>query len=151
MSLGLDPAPLEPPSGYNRIDTGSSPLHRANLLAELTGQEAEARMMPNEQDGEQALLEEFRTLLDEKKPILVGSRKERFPGEPLPFSREEFSFSHAFEVVQIVGDKIQVRNPWGFVDGQPTDPPPMGVQTFWEYFRNYGASGNRTDGYATLR
>src|SRR5690606_7672808 len=108
--------------------------------------------MPNEQQGEQALLDEFRDRLADGKPILVGTRP-RVQGESNPYRGQGvFSFSHAYEVVEVGNNKIQLRNPWGPDElGNSSDPPPMDVHTFWEYFRNYNPDGSRTGYYSTLR
>jgi len=140
---GLPPALSDAPTGYNRIDIGSTAYQRADLLARLTGEAAEVRGMPGEQQGEQALLDAFRDQLTAGKPVLVGTRLERTQGELYPFNVES---GHAYEVAKIEGDKVHLHNPWG----PQFNPAPMDVTTFWEYFRGYNHDGSRNGLYTTL-
>jgi len=148
---GLPPSPDEAPKGYDRLDMGTDHYQRADLLAALTGEEAEVRPIPDERQGEQALLYEFCVRLAARKPILVETRR-NLPGEREPFPRHTFAFGHVYEVVRIDHDRIYLRNPWGEdAWGRPSDPPPMDAPTFWEYCRDYNADGSRTGLYSTLR
>ncbi|HEY6738808.1 MAG TPA: hypothetical protein VI076_08145, partial [Actinopolymorphaceae bacterium] len=140
---GLPPSPQDAPTGYDRIDIGSTAYQRADLLAELTGEEAEVRDIPDEQQGEQALLDEFRDRLDAGKPVLVGTRGMLSGSELMPYG---VYAGHAYEVTKIDGDKIHLRNPWG-----RRHPAPMEATTFWEYFRWYNQDGSRSGQYTTLK
>lgn len=142
---GLPPAPADAPTGYNRIDIGSNAYQRADLLAKLTGEEAEVRQIPNEQLGDQALLDAFRDQLADDKPVLVGSRGERSSGELIPYIN--FAFGHVYEVTKVEGGKIHMSNPWG----DNHTPPPIDATTFWEYFRWYNADGTRDGNFTTLK
>lgn len=140
----LGPAPVDAPTGYDRLNIGSDSSMRANLLAELTGEEAVVRRIPNELRGEQALLDEFRDLLADGKPILVGSRAKRADSELPPLAH--FAFGHAYEVTKVDDGKIHLRNPWG----DDRSPTAIDVHDLWEYFRRderYGRAGE----YTTLK
>jgi hypothetical protein len=102
----------------------------------LTGEAAEVRRIPNEQRGEQGLLDEFRDQLSEGKPLLVGSRGRRPPTEHFP---NRIVPGHAYEVTKIENDKIHMRNPWGY-----RHPDPMDAKTFWEYYRSHDRIGDST-------
>lgn len=145
---GLNPSPDVAPTGYNRLDMGTTTYQQANMLAEITGSEAEVRDLPDGPQAEQRLLDEFSAQLADNKPILVGVRGRSFPNEAAPFSPRTFAFSHAYEVTKVENGHIHVRNPWG----DNRNPPPISPSTFLEYFRNYGPNGNSRSGdYATLK
>lgn len=139
------PAPADAPDGYDRLNIGSTPHMQADLLAELTGEEAEVRRLPTLYRGDDALLDEFRDLLDDDKPILIGSRGARYDSELAPFAN--FSYGHAYEIVDVQDGKIQLRNPWG----DHKAPPAITATEFWEYFREYYSDGSRGGNYTTLR
>jgi hypothetical protein len=142
-NAGLEPSPNDSPMGYNRLDIGSTAYQRADLLARLTGEEAEVRHIPGEQEGEKALLDDFRNRLNAGKPVLVGTRglqvaNERFPEGVFP--------GHAYEVTKIENDRIHIHNPWGYDHPDPMDPT-----TFWEYYRQPSPDGTRDGYYTTLK
>jgi hypothetical protein len=141
-NAGLGPSPHEAPMGYNRLDIGSTAYQRADLLAKLTGEDAEVRRIPGEQQGEQALLDGFRDKLNAGKPVLVNTRR-RLPAEQLP---DGVIAGHAYEVMKVENDKIHMRNPWGCLH-----PAPMDTKTFWEYYRSYNPDGTRDGHYTTLK
>jgi hypothetical protein len=136
------PRPVEPGSD-NRLDIGSTSHQRADLLARLTGEEAEVRRIPSEQQGEQALLDGFRDQLSAGKPVLVGTRGLRMTDEKLPYGIEA---GHAYEVTKVENGMIHIRNPWGY-----DHPDPMDTKTFWEYYRRYNYDGTRDGDYTTLK
>lgn len=138
----LDPTPDDGPTGYDRLQAGSTPRDRADLLATLTGQEAEVRKLPGD---DHTLINEFRTKLQEGKPILVNTRPERVTGELTP--QRELAFKHVYEVVSVSDDKIHLRNPWG----ERFTPNPLELPVFLEYFRRYYSDGSRGGFYSTLR
>lgn len=140
---GLGPSPHDAPTGYNRLDIGSTSYQRADLLAKLTGEEAEVRRIPGERQGERALLDSFQDQLDDGKPILVGSRGRRPPTERFP---NRIVPGHAYEITKIENDKIHMHNPWGH-----RHPDPMDTKTFWEYYRRYNQDGTRDGDYTTLK
>lgn len=139
---GLSPSPHDAPTGYNRLDIGSTAYQRADLLANLTGEEAEVREIPDEQRGEQALFVAFRDRVDNDKPVLVGTRG-AFAGELFPDGVEP---GHAYEVTKVEGDRVHLHNPWG----DQYNPGPLSAKDFWEYFRWYNPDGSRTGHYTTL-
>ncbi|MCO6009254.1 hypothetical protein NE236_30215 [Actinoallomurus purpureus] len=142
-NAGLGASPDDPPMGYNRLDLGSTAYQRADLLAKLTGEEAEVRRIPGERQGEQALLDGFRDQLSAGKPVLVGTRGLRVTNERLP---DGIYAGHAYEVTKVENDKIHIRNPWGY-----DHPDPMDAKTFWEYYRRYNQDGTRGGYYTTLK
>lgn len=142
---GLGPSPNDAPTGFNRLDIGSTAYQRADLLAKLTGEDAEVRRIPGERQGEQALLKAFRDQLNAGKPVLVGTRGRQSASEKRPFFG--FEFGHAYEITKVEADKIHLRNPWG---GQHT-PPPIDAKAFWEYCRHYNYDGTRDGHYTTLK
>lgn len=139
------PAPADAPNGYDRLNIGSTPHMRADLLTELTGEEAEVRRIPSVHRGDDALLDEFRDLLADDKPILIGSRSQKYDSELAPFAN--FAYGHAYEVVDVRDDKIHLRNPWG----DHRTPPQIDASAFWEYFREYYPDGSRGGNYTTLK
>ncbi|GLY91419.1 hypothetical protein [Actinoallomurus iriomotensis] len=140
---GLGPAPDEAPTGYNRLDIGSTAYERADLLTRLTGEEAEVRPIPGERQGEDALLGAFGNQLDAGKPVLVGTRNRRAATERLP---DGIIAGHAYEVTKVENGRIHMRNPWG-----SDHPEPMTPETFWEYYRGYNPNGTRDGNYTTLK
>ena len=142
-SAGLGVSPKDAPMGYNRLDIGSTAYQQAALLARLTGEEAEVRRIPSEQQGERALLDGFGGQLSAGKPVLVGTRGLRVTNERLP---EGIYAGHAYEVTKVENDKIHLRNPWGY-----DHPGPMDAQTFREYFRWHNPDGTRDGHYTTLK
>ncbi|MCO6003382.1 hypothetical protein NE236_00120 [Actinoallomurus purpureus] len=142
-SAGLGASPNDAPRGYNRLDIGSTAYQRADLLAKLTGEDAEVRRIPDEQQGEQALLDTFRDQLNAGKPVLVGTRGTRVAGEQFP---NRLVAGHAYEVTKIENDELYLRNPWG-----RRHPDPMDAKTFWEYYRRYNYDGTRGGHFTTLK
>jgi hypothetical protein len=127
--------------GYNRLDIGATAYQQADLLARLTGEDAEVRRIPNERQGERALLDGFRDQLAAGKPVLVGTRGRRVPGEQFP---EGVFGGHAYEVTKVENDQIHIRNPWG-----RRHPQPMDVKTFRQYYCDYNHDGALVGYYAT--
>ncbi|MGE5288024.1 MAG: hypothetical protein ACM3ML_12645 [Micromonosporaceae bacterium] len=105
-----------PPTGYVRLNQGSTPWERAELLTQLTGQQAGVLLCP---DRPADLNEILARQLRENKPILVSARPEKEKGEELPHNLEA---SHVYEVVDIVEDKIVMRNPWNRQQPEPMSP-----------------------------
>jgi hypothetical protein len=65
----------DPPEGYVRLNQGSFPIDRAELLTQLTGRPAKTWEIPTEWDNQgrspdKQLLGEFRSRLSDDKPIL---------------------------------------------------------------------------------
>jgi hypothetical protein len=139
----LGPSPNDAPMGYNRLDIGSTAHQRADLLAKLTGKDAEVRRIPGEQQGERALLDGFRDQLSAGKPVLVGTRGLRVTDKQLPYGVVD---GHVYEVTKVENDKIHLRNPWGY-----RHPAPMDAKTFWEYYREHNHDGTRGGDYTTLK
>lgn len=115
-------SPSTPPLGYNRIGVGSSPAEQANLLARITGEEAVVRDLP---PGHRDLLSEVKGQLDSNKPVIVASRT-TVEGANYP---DGVYANHAYGVERVVGDKIELRNPWGY-----DHPEPMSAGTFLKLY-----------------
>jgi hypothetical protein len=107
--------PEAPARGYDRLNCGSGPKDRAEILTQLTGEPAFTELFPSAMPeagltAESMLAAQFRHLLDNDKPVLVGTRSRRSDETRLPHGLID---AHAYEVVAVTDDnKIQVRNPW---------------------------------------
>ncbi|GAA4634112.1 hypothetical protein GCM10023196_074340 [Actinoallomurus vinaceus] len=103
------------PQGYVRLNQGSNPSDRAELLTQLTGQPARPWEFPTGYDHkgrspDRQLLDDFREQLVENKPILVGTRDLRTGENRLP---HKLHHCHAYEVTGIDDSgRIRLRNPW---------------------------------------
>ncbi|WP_131760980.1 ADP-ribosyltransferase [Actinomadura fibrosa] len=112
----------EPPHGYVRLNQGSHPSDRAELLTQITGLPAKSHELPDRYDHngvhpDKQLVAEFRRLLDENKPILVGSQTRLLKEPPLTHDLES---GHAYEVVKVDdAGRIHLRNPYGHADPLP--------------------------------
>ncbi|GLY74099.1 hypothetical protein [Actinoallomurus iriomotensis] len=121
------------PSGYVRLHQGSNASERAELLTQLTGTPAKTWEFPTEYDrngrspGRQ-ILEEFRNILADNKPILVGTRsKHRNEGELI----KDLKDGHAYEVTKIDdSNRVHLRNPWNNFQ-----PEPLTIKEFRENIR----------------
>ena len=127
--------PESPAHGYGRLAQGSNPRDQAEILTQVTGEPAVNRKFPDGMPeaglaAESLLAANFRHLLDEDKPILVGTRPRRGDETRLPHGLVD---SHAYEVVAVTDDnKIQVRNPWN-----RRHPELMTPKQFRDNFRPY--------------
>lgn len=105
----------EAPTGYVRLNQGSNPGDRAELLTQLTGQPAKAVEFPTQYDRsgrspDRQLLDEIRGQLAEKKPVLVGTRSVHRNEAPLD---KDLISSHAYEVTEVdENGMFHLRNPW---------------------------------------
>lgn len=121
-----------PPSGYTRLDKGSFPHGRAELLTMLTGQPAGVREYPKDPgDADPAesrlagkrLAQQFRNLLEDGKPILVGTRPKEVDEKRMLHGLFP---NHVYEVVGVDSDdKIRLGNPWNH--GHPEAMTPQQV------------------------
>ena len=95
-----------PPDGYVRLNQGSSAWERAEILTQLTGKESIVRSVPRRPDD---LTRVLAKQLDDRKPVLIASRPERYKDERLPHGLQA---AHAYEVVGVSAKEIALRNPW---------------------------------------
>ena len=101
----------------------------------MTGEPALNRKFPTAMPeaglaAESLLAANFWHLLDDGKPILVGTRPMRDDEARLPHRLVD---SHAYEVVAVTDDnKIQVRNPWNY-----RHPELMTPKQFMDNFQPY--------------
>ncbi|MFF2026451.1 C2 family cysteine protease [Streptomyces sp. NPDC058171] len=119
-------------SGYQRLDLGTRPYHRAEMLAQLTGRPAYTDDFPEQYDmngvsPNRQLLGVFREKLEADCPILIASRASGMGKPALP---ENLVEKHVYEVVA-VDDRgmIHLRNPHNF-----NDPDPMTADSLRAYF-----------------
>ncbi|MFB8087917.1 C2 family cysteine protease [Streptomyces sp. NPDC055992] len=129
-----DEARGKPAEGYTRLDLGSFPHHRAELLTQLTGETAYTDDFPTQYDMEgrspdRQLLETFREKLADGRPLLVGTFKPELPDRMLP---KGLIPGHAYEVTT-VDDRglIHLRNPHN-----AAHPQPLTVSEFRAGIRN---------------
>ncbi|MEV0405890.1 hypothetical protein [Actinoallomurus sp. NPDC050550] len=112
----------DPPNGYLRLDQGSFPIDRAELLTQLTGRPAKNEHFPSGYDvngrgPDKQLLSDLRQQLADGKPVLVGTRK---AGENEPPLIKDLKDAHAYEVVSIDDqDRVHLRNPWNELHPEP--------------------------------
>ncbi|MEV0401951.1 hypothetical protein [Actinoallomurus sp. NPDC050550] len=118
----------EPPTGYVRMNKGSHPSDRAELLTQLTGFPARTWDVPDSYDArgrspDRQILDEFRAQLSENKPILIGTRDLRSNEKRLPHNLVS---GHAYEVTKATADgRIHLRNPYN-----KDHPTPMTAKEF---------------------
>ncbi|TDD85117.1 hypothetical protein E1293_11765 [Actinomadura darangshiensis] len=121
------------PTGYVRLNQGTNPGERAELLTQLTGQPAKTVQFPtgNDKQGRSAdrqLKEEIAGQLSQSKPILVGTRKLLDGESDLP---RNLVASHAYEVTKVDEQgKFHLRNPWNY-----EHPEPLTFQEFKAHIR----------------
>lgn len=131
-----EPTPTE---GYVRLDKGSRPNDRAELLTQLTGKPAVVEDFPTQYDRNgrspnAQLTDGIRQHLAEGKPVLVGTKSRSEAGGALPNGLEP---EHVYEVTA-VGDRgrFHLHNPWN-----RAHPAPLTLQQF---------KGNIRPQYSTL-
>jgi len=123
------------PMRDGRLDQGSTARDRAEILTQVTGEPAINRTFPKAMPeaglaAESLLAAKFWHLLDDDKPILVGTRPRRPDEARLPHGLID---SHAYEVVAVTDvNMIQVRNPWN-----RRHPELMTPKQFRDNFRPY--------------
>lgn len=107
--------PGDAPTGYVRLNQGSNPRDRAELLTQLTGRPAKTLEFPTGHDNkgrsaDKQLVDEFRQQLADRKPVLVGTRSSQANEPALP---KRLAASHAYEVTDVDDQhRIHLRNPW---------------------------------------
>jgi hypothetical protein len=116
------------PDGYVRLHQGTTAWERAEALTQLTGQPAVVREFPTGRD-EWTINRIIRAQLNDGKPVLVGSRRERYQDELLPHNLEA---EHVYEVTGIEKGKILLRNPWN-----RKEPEPMETEEFARNMNRY--------------
>lgn len=144
IAEGEPPLPDGPtPTGYVRLNQGTTPWDRAELLTSITGRQAEVRTIPDNDD--ELIKGIFADKLAYDKPVLVSSRAyDSAAGEhEFPHTLDA---KHVYEVTGLTRDgRIQLRNPWGH-----DHPDPLTLDQFREYFRRKNADGSRVGRYTTL-
>jgi hypothetical protein len=115
------------PEGYVRLNQGSTAWDRAEMLTQLTGQEAEVREFPAGRE-EWKINQLIREQLTDGKPVLVTSRPAR-KGEILPHNLKP---SHVYEATGVEKGKIILRNPWNH-----KHPEPMETEEFARNMSRY--------------
>ncbi|MEU6948505.1 C2 family cysteine protease [Streptomyces sp. NPDC046316] len=124
----------KPDEGYLRLDRGSFPNHRAELLTQLTGEPAYTEDFPTGYDlqgrsQDRQLLDTFRAKLSDGCPVLVGTVSLEPGQERLPKKLIE---GHAYELTK-VDDRglLHLRNPH---NARP--PEPLTAGEFRNYIKN---------------
>lgn len=141
---GKPPHPDGPaPTGYQRLSQGSDAYDRADVLAALTGRQAEVRAIPD--NNADMISEIFGKKLAYDKPVLVGSR-------PVDYSSGERRLSnrveptHAYEVTGLTSDgRVELRNPWN-----KWHPEPLTPDQFRDLFSQKRPDGARAGVYTSL-
>jgi Calpain family cysteine protease len=105
------------PDGYVRLHQGTSTWERAEVLTQLTGQEAEVREFPTGRD-EWLINRIIRAQLADSKPVLVCSRDRLHDDEVLPHDLEA---AHVYEVTKVDKGRIVLRNPWNHGHPEPLE------------------------------
>ncbi|MEV6073257.1 hypothetical protein AB0L82_42500 [Nocardia sp. NPDC052001] len=116
-------SPRTPPEGYNRLGVGTYSDDQANVLARLTGEEAVVKQLP---PSHRELLAQLKSQLDNNKPIVVSSR-DTIEGATYP---DGIYANHAYEVDRVIGDEIELRNPWGY-----DHPEPMSARELLKFYK----------------
>jgi hypothetical protein len=114
-------------AGYERLDEGTDPWDRAELMTQLTGQPAEVRTFDKTPGNEASVEAELRDRLDNGKPVVVGVPVPA-NGASLPHRLEA---GHAYEVTAVDNGIVHLRNPWGM-----RHPDPMSVRDFLDITRD---------------
>lgn len=96
------------PEGYVRLNQGSEAWDRAEVLTQLTRQEAVVREFPSGRD-EWTINRIIRAQLEDSKPVLVCTRELRSDERKLPHN---LAPEHVYEVTGVEKGKILLRNPW---------------------------------------
>jgi hypothetical protein len=113
VSMHSGPAP----DGYVRLNQGTEPWERAEILTQLTGQEAVVREFPSGRD-EWLINRIIRSQLQEGKPVLASSRQLNDGELKLPLNLEP---KHVYEVTGVEKGKIILRNPWNYKHPEPME------------------------------
>lgn len=120
--------PGDAPTGYVRLNQGSSSEHRAELLTQLTGLPAKTVDFPIGYDGQgrsadRRLQDEIADHLSEGRPVLVGTRELKGNELLLP---KRLVAGHVYEVTKVDEQgNFHLRNPW---NGR--EPLPLTVKEF---------------------
>lgn len=120
--------------GYLRLDLGSNPDIRAEMLTQLTGLSAYTEDFPKGYDyhgnsPERQILDTLREKLDSGFPVLVGTKSEDLKR---PESIKGLIHGHAYEVTAVdERGQIHLRNPHN-----AAHPKPLTVEEFRENLKN---------------
>ncbi|MEU8125338.1 hypothetical protein AB0C21_42070 [Spirillospora sp. NPDC049024] len=120
--------PGDAPTGYVRLNQGSSPEERAELLTGLTGHPAKTVDFPTGYDNkgrsaDRRLQDEIVGLLSQGKPVLVGTRELGKGESNLP---NKLIAKHAYEVTRVDDQgNLYLYNPW-----HRSHPSPMTIKEF---------------------
>jgi hypothetical protein len=125
---GADGSTSAGATGYERLDGGTDPWERAELLTQLTGEPAVVRPF-DKTPGREAVAEaEMKDALDAGKPVIVGV-PEPPAGVRLPHN---LIGGHAYEVVAVDRGTVELHNPYGF-----DHPSPMPVRDLLDVSRDH--------------
>ncbi|MGC4954350.1 C2 family cysteine protease [Actinomadura citrea] len=116
------------PTGYVRLNQGSGPGERAELLTQLTGLPAKSVPFPEGYDrqgrsADKRLRDDLIKQLSQGKPVLVGTRELGENESRLP---RNLADGHAYELTEIDNKgRLHLRNPWN-----SRHPDPMTISEF---------------------
>ncbi|MFI7026220.1 toxin glutamine deamidase domain-containing protein [Micromonospora sp. NPDC049900] len=103
------------PTGYARLNVGSTPQMQAQLLTQLTGAPSRSSTFDARPGQEAAVAARLGELLASGSPVITGTLPKRdYPAEvrhQLPFGLVP---GHAYEVVAVADGRVSLRNPWDF-------------------------------------
>lgn len=117
------------PDGYARLNQGTGPWERAEVLTQLTGEESVVRRFPVGAD-EWRINRIIRAQLEDGKPVLVSTRTQAHDYEILEHGLEA---GHVYEVTGVEKGKIVLWNPWNKDHPEPleTDEFTRNVQPWY--------------------
>ncbi|GAA0281731.1 hypothetical protein GCM10010302_19400 [Streptomyces polychromogenes] len=139
----LAPEALEGPvpTGYGRLNQGSTAYEQAELLAQLTGEASHVVTFPQGEGAEVELEQRIKEKLSAGNPVIVGTRGlDAANGEE--YLPKDLVDDHAYEVVSCDDGTVMLHNPWN-----STQPEPLTVPEFMEYCQSKDYPGQ----YVTLR
>ncbi|WP_372433343.1 C2 family cysteine protease [Micromonospora phaseoli] len=110
------------PTGYARLDVGSTALMQAELLTQLTGLPARQTLLDVTLGREAGVERQLAALLGAGSPITIATwPKESYPRPTtLPHGLKA---KHVYEIVAVQDGQVQLRNPWN-----TEHPSPMPVR-----------------------
>jgi hypothetical protein len=126
------------PTGYERLNRGSTAGERAEMLTQLTGQESAVYPFPTGPDGYYQMLDHFAVQLADGKPVLTDTRELDLDKGEMELPKDLVD-GHVYEVVAVQDDMVYLRNPWN-----EQDPKPLTRDEFMDAFQPRNGRGAYT-------
>ncbi len=101
------------PTGYVRLGHSGTAFDQAEALTQLTGRQAAVRHLPVRRGP---IRRTMRRQLAARKPVIITARKERVPGEVLPY---RLVAGQVYEITDFRWRTAILRNPWGYHHPKP--------------------------------